>query len=349
MGYEATIFDGEGKAIGEAVGIFDRAWLLNAYEQATFRISAKRELERLGDFQFGNYLAITDSALPIWGGYCDPPQSWASRGSVMMQAYSAEKLFEWRAYPGELVLNGTAGGIFRMIVENLNTILPWPTLIRPGSIYDEGASRQERISAKKLYDDVLRISARSRNDFYCEPVVENGMLHFEAHWYERRGETKDFALEEGVNIEAKENVMEKQGPIWNYIFAFGNASTWLERETATAFDATSIEDYGPRMYPLAVNSNDPVTVQAAADAFLSANKAPPRSFNLTASPNRLREDEVYKVFKTLRIGDIVDLKMYKIDFENGKLGVDTRVRVRGMIHRGRRNILDLNVNELRTS
>jgi hypothetical protein len=217
--------------------------------------------------------------------------------------------------------------------------------VRPGSIYDGDGTREETISAKKLYDDVLRISARSGNDFYVQPVVENGILHFDGNWYKQRGMRKDFALEEGVNIEAKDDLMEYQGEIWNVIFAYGNASTWVERKTVMLSDMDSIGRYGARMYPLAVDSNDPATVEASAAEFLKVYKNPRRSFSLAATPNRLREDEVYKVFKTLRVGDIVDLNLYT-PYENGRQGVEAVVKVNGLIHRGKRNILEITANEV---
>jgi hypothetical protein len=158
--------------------------------------------------------------------------------------------------------------------------------------------------------------------------------------------TMVFALEEGINIQAKDNVMDVQGEIWNFIFAFGNASTWAERQSAVAYDQTSIEKYGVRMYPLAVDSNDPATVKANAEAFLAANKNPKRTFNLTCAPNQLREDEVEKVFKTLRVGDIVDLKARSFGELNGSTGVNTRVKILGMLHRMKKNTLDLTVNEV---
>jgi hypothetical protein len=323
----------------------DRGWILNGYEECTFPLSTRAEAARLGNYAFGNYLVVTDEALDIWGGYFDPNQSWSTKRRVTMQAYSGERLFETRSYPGAVKLTGTPGAIYRQIIENMNSVTPWATLMRPGSIYDEGGTREETISATKLYDDVLRISSRSGNDFYVQPVIENGVLHFEGHWYRQRGMRKDFVLEEGINIEGKDDIMEYQGDIWNYIFAYGNASTWAERVTRTLFDEESIGRHGARMYALAVDSNDPATVEAYGAAFLKVYKNPRRSFNLVAMPNRLREDEVYKVFKTLRVGDVVDLSLHT-PYENGRQGVETSVKINGLIHRGKRNVLEITANEV---
>lgn len=346
MAYEAILRDKEGKAISDVQAIFDRAWLLNGYEQCSFTISAKKELARLDDFTFGNYLTITDDELPIWGGYFDPNQPWSTTGKVGMNAYSGEKLFGTRAYKSEKLLKGSPGAIYRQIIEAMNSVIPWATLIRTGNIYDGGDSREETISTKALYDDVLRISARSGNDFYVEPVIQDGILNFDGHWYAKRGEVKDFALEEGVNVEAKDNVIEYQGEIWNYIFAFGNAATGSERETAIAYNQVSIDRYGPRMYPLSVDSNNKATVQASADVFLKYYANPRRTFNLTVGGKRVREDAKSTVFKTLRIGDTVDLNLYSPGYENGKSGVETKVRIFGMTHRGKRNTMELTANEV---
>jgi hypothetical protein len=142
-------------------------------------------------------------------------------------------------------------------------------------------------------------------------------------------------------------VMEYQGEIWNYIFAFGNAAAGSERETAISINQESIDKYGPRMYPLSVDSNDQATVRASADAYRDYYAWPRKTFNLTVGGKRVREDAKSTVFKTLRIGDTVDLILYSIGYENGKLGVETKVRISGMTHRGKRNMMDLTANEVK--
>jgi hypothetical protein len=345
MSYEAVIYSKDGKPKSDMRALMDRAWKLNGFEQCTFSISTLAEVDRLEDFNFGNYLVVTDSELDIWGGFFDPEQPWSSSKKATIQTYSGEKIFDWRCYPGSLLLKGTAGAIYKQMIENLNTVIPWGTLMRPGDIYTGGVSREETISGTRLYDDVRRVCSRSGNDFYVEPVFTNGLLHFEGHWYAQRGMRKDFLLEEGINIEAKEDVMEYQGEIWNVIFAYGNASTWTERKTAQVFDEESIGKYGARMYALAVDSNDPATVKAYGEAFLALYKNPRRSFSLVAMPNGAREDEVRKVYKTLRIGDIVDIGLYSV-YENGKRGVETAVRIAGLTHRGKRDTLEITAVEV---
>jgi hypothetical protein len=348
MAYEAIVYDKEGKALGEVRALFDRAWVLNGYEQCTFLVSSRAELERLSDFAFGNYLVINDDVLDAWVGYFDPVRPWSTTGVMTVEAYSAERIFEHRCFPGERLLTGTAGAIFRQIIEHANAVIPWNTLIRPGDIYEGGTSRQETINPKKLYDDVLRISSRSGNDWDVTPALdENGVLTLRGNWYERRGSVKDFALEEGVNVEAKQNVLEEQGEIWNFIFAYGLGASWSDRPQAVAYDLESIARYGVRMYGLAVEATTPATVEASAKAFLAYYAHPRKTFNLTVGGRRVREDALYNAYQMLRIGDVVDLRLYSAGFENGKLGVETQVRITGMTHRGRSDLMDVTANEVR--
>lgn len=339
MSYEAIVYDQAGRALQDIRAEFDRGWALNGREQCTFSISTVGA--NMDNFRFGNYLVITDAELPVWGGYFAAPQTWGTSERATVQAYSGEGIFSWRCYRGEKLLKGTAGAIYRQIVENLNTSAPLATLMRPGEIYDGGASREETVTARSYYDDVLRISARSGNDWWVEPVTDDGALHFEAHWYSRRGETKRYALEEGVNIEASDNVMEYQGEIYNYIFAFGNGATWADRVTLTELDQTSIDLYGLRMYALSVNAGTETTVRASAQAFLRANAYPQRVFSLVVGGKRTRENAAGALFATLRVGDVVDLLTSSIGG-----GLETKVRVLGITHRGKSNTMNLVVKEM---
>lgn len=331
MGYW---FNKQGIVIGETVATFNRQWVKNQFGECKFELAAERVDPVL--MEKGNFLMLEHDDLPIWVGYVDLPQTWAA-GKVVFTVYSAERLFQLRpGLPGKL-LKGTAGNIFTQIIEIANSYAE--TLIRPGDIYVGGVSREETVTLAPLYDDIIRISKRSRNDWWIEPQVVNGQLTLLAHWEERRGDDLEFALEEGVNIELKDNLMDEQGEIWNGVIGYGNGATWDSKpKSALIVDQDSWDEHGPRIRGVFVDTDSPSTVEAGARAFLRQHKQPRRSFNLTAT-------NVNGTFKQLDIGNVVDLKTLRTGYEHGEQGIETSIEILEITYKEAGETVDLIVDE----
>ena len=68
---------------------------------------------------------------------------------------------------------------------------------------------------------------------------------------------------------------------------------------------------------------------------------------MTIGGKRVREDAAMNAMQQVRVGDVMDLKLYSVGFENGELGVNTKIRVLGMTHRGKRGTMDVGAYEVR--
>lgn len=328
---EAVLFDKQGFAIGDVVATFHRQWVLNRYGEAKFQTAVSVVEDHPEYFEKGNLIVLREDNLPDWVGYIDVPENWGE-GRVLFTCFSAERIFELR--PGRLdKLYGTGGSIFERAIEMANS---WgDTLIRPGTIHKGGGSREESFSpANQIYDDILRISNRSRNDWDVTPEVSNGKLTLLGNWYETKRRVVDFALTEGVNMESKDGALEYEGPIWNYIFAYGNAATWASRRTAEVWDDDSIAKYGLRARGAAVNSNAEATVLDQAEAMLELYKSPARKLDVTAV-------NALGTFGQLRIGHVPDVEMVSHGLEDREVGFTAAMEIVEMTYRHGEGKMDL--------
>lgn len=332
---EAIFFDKRGFAIGDLVATFDRRWNKNEYGEAKFVATQSDVAARAGQFESGNFLLLREADLPDWVGYLDTPESWGA-GKVTFTAFSAERLFDQR--PGVVdKLYGTGGSIFERVIEMANDL--GDTLIRPGEIFAGGNSREESFSpANQLYKDIDRIARRSRNDWDVTPSYTNGKLVLEANWYERKRKRIPFALTEGYNMELKENTLEYEGRVWNYVVAYGNASTWSSRVTHEVWDDESIKKHGLRVTGLAVQSNEEATVQAAAEAHLAINKERRRKLDVSVT-------DVDGTFRQLRIGHVPDVEVMQQGIENGEVGFTAEMEIIEMIYDHAAGKIDVTLKE----
>jgi len=328
-----VLYSKQGLALGEVVATFNRQWVSNQFGECKFELAAGADAVLL---EKGNFLVLEHDSLPPWVGTLDTPQTWGA-GKVLYTAYSAERLFQLRPGLPGILLKGSAGVIYRQIIEIANSYAD--TLIRPGNIWTGGTSREETVTLAPLYDDIIRISQRSRDDWWIEPQVIKGQLSLLAHWDEERGEALDFVLEEGVNIELKDNLMDEQGEIWNGVIGYGNGATWDSKpKTGLITAQESWDDYGPRIRGVFVDTDSLATVEAGARAYLRQHKQPRRSFNPTAT-------DVAGTFEHLDIGNVLDLKTTRTGHEHGQQGLETSVEILEMTYREAVEAVDLVVDE----
>jgi hypothetical protein len=330
-GTEAVMFDKSGFAIGEVVATIDRQWVLNRYGEAKFEVSISQVEAKPNVFEKGNFILLREDGLPDWAGYVDTPEPWGN-GKVALTCYSAERLLELR--PGVVdTLYGTGGSIFVRAIEMANS---WgDTLIRPGSIYKGGTSREESFApSNQIYDDILRIANRSGNDWDITPDFRNGKLTLLGNWYETKRRVIDFALTEGVNMEAKDGTLEYEGPIWNYVYAFGNAATWASREAVEVWDDDSIHRYGLKATGLGVESNEEATIRAHAEAYLAYYKDPRRRLDVTVT-------NLNGTFGWLRIGNVPDVELIRQGLEDGEVGFTAAMEIGEMTYQHGAGRMDL--------
>jgi len=146
-------------------------------------------------------------------------------------------------------------------------------------------------------------------------------------------------LTEGVNMQRKENALEYEGPIWNYIIAYGNASNWASRETYEVWDDESIRTHGLRVKGISVNSNSPATVESAAENYLEAYKNPRRKMDVSAT-------DVEHTFRQLRIGHAPDVETVNMGRGNGSVGFTAAMEIVEMTYQHGAKLMDLVLKEV---
>lgn len=344
-----TLYNKKGIAIAGAEGFAKRGWVLNGFEEAEVEFSVQNEADRLADFTFGNYITIEHASLPIWGGIVDPRQSWSNDGTMRLTAYTAERLLRPTIGGPGTVLRGSAGTIFEQAVGKVAIDMcafGGSQVLFPGDIYKDAVDRQETLGMSSVLDNITEIATRSGQEWDIQPVVNNGKLSFVANWYKRRGAVRLFAFEEGVNIVARNDVLTVQGDIYNIIHAYGAGMTWADRPKAPVqYDLDSVTKYGARFHGLSVNSPALATVTADAIAFLQKHKEPRNTFRISVM-NAQAETSTEETFINCRIGDQNYLKMPEQGYKDGSRGIDTSVRIFGMVFDERKNILELDNDEV---
>jgi hypothetical protein len=320
------IFDRNGVPVAEFKTSVTRSWAIGMEGRAQFSF-ATRKTDVVNDdvLGFGNWLLVQNTALPDWVGVIDYPRNWTTR-AVTVSAYTPERVFAQRIGPTEQVKQGTPGGLFAVLIKLVNQAEL--TVIRGGSIFRHGKSRQMTLNPKLLSEYLKSLWEQSGEDYAWRPMTTtNGRLIVMGDWVQMLGADTTALLHEGSgggNIEAVGQIMVEDGPIINSVLAFGEGENWKSKPSATVIDASSIGQYGLRETSEEYSGVSSVsTLIENATEKINEFKQPARSFSLNAI-------NVGDTFQYIRLGNILNLQFQNLGFRGGTVGFSSRVRIVGM-------------------
>jgi uncharacterized protein YegP (UPF0339 family) len=263
---------------------------LNKYGRTTLELSKKDTKATEGNLQFGNRIFIQfDNGLPDWGGIIDPPRTW-THDSILITAYSAEYMLDWRITNKTRAFSGdTAGAIFTSIVNEANAVDNLGIVI--GNVWGGGSGH----SPVYHFDDALEIiqdsvtGRLSNADFDISASLVNGKILFTANLYERRGSDKPgVALIDKNTFDVR---LIEQGKIVNEWIVAGaditgdDISGWGDGRIVsdTKRDIASVSKYGLRQGNRVFNDIvTPETLNRTADDLIDEFADPHNILDLKA-------------------------------------------------------------------
>jgi len=320
------IFSRSGTQLTEFRASVARSWAIGQEGAAGCELKTSATYLTEENIQFGNWLLVENNMLPPWVGMIDFPREW-SANTVSIYAYSPERIFTYRVGPEEETFSGSAGVIFRKLIELTNEIEP--TVILPGYIWRGGDRRREKINPATLDSDFKRIVERSGEEYEFVPRVDNqGTLRIYARWRKRLGDRTEYYLTHGSggNLELLEQALVEDGPIVNDVIAYGTGATWAEKERGRARNRYSINKYGLRQTVLKdKKTDDPATLENYANRYLQQHRNPVR---------RLFGSALNKgsTFDFIKLGNVVNMVLKNSGFHGGVTGTETRTRIIGMAY-----------------
>jgi hypothetical protein len=320
------IFRRDGTPVAEFKASVIRSWVIGGEGRCQFTYpTRKTDVVNEDVLQYGNFLLVESSILPPWIGCIDTPRDWSSR-NVTVSGYTPERVFSQRIGATELVLQGAPGGLFLRLVKLLNQ--DEQTIIRPGSIWRGGKSRQMTINPKPLSEYLKTLWEDSGEDYAWTPLIKsNGALIVQADWLQVLGSTTSALLHEGTgggNIEAAGRIMVEDGPIINSVFAYGEGENWKSKPTFVITNKNSIKKYGLREASEEYSGvSSMTTLKENARQKITEFKQPARSFTLNAL-------NVGDTFKYIRLGNVLNVQFQNLGFRSGSVGFAARVRIVGM-------------------
>lgn len=334
MATRIELYSREGVKLTEVQGTSVSSWVLNGIGQARIVIPKNSGLTEK-ELQFCNGVRIRHSVAGDWGGEIYTQRDWYE-DTWAVTAYSAEHRLKRRT-PALTSYTGSAGDILTQIITDANLLQD--TGIDLYDAFSGGESWTETANAN-LLELLIRIQARSGQDWGFEPVLNaSNRLRFNAYWYEARGSAWNFALEEGVNIEAPQGVpfLSEQGEIVNDLTLRSYAGSATTDINVT--DAASQATYGLSQSLQSVAIPTGLNGAQYASVLLAEKTAPRRTFNPVAL-------NVNNTFNYLGLGDTVRLKTKRYGWTGSGLGDSTRVRVLAKEYDERTGKMQLVVDEV---
>lgn len=320
------VFNRSGFPIAEFRASVSRSWAMGMEGRAQM-ILATKESKYVNStvLNFGNWLLVESSVLPAWIGMIDVPRAWSTR-SVEVNAFSPERIFQYRRGGLEEVLKGSAGSIFEQLLQRVN--LAQRTIVQGGSIWKDGPLQEDTLHPEDLAKHLSSLQEKSQEEYAWEPRISTaGTLAILGHWVYRRGIVTGIQLQEGRgggNIEATGTPMIEDEPLINDILGYGDGSTWSSKANVQTIDQPSIDTYGLRQGSESwsgVTTVGPITNNNQAK--LKTEKSPTKTFNVNAL-------NVADLFIQLRLGNQFQFVSESMGFTGNSLGLTTNVRIIGM-------------------
>lgn len=321
---QVLVFDRNQAFLGQIEPyVVDVSWRLNNVGRAMFVMPYADPKCIRTYLQYGNRVLVRfDNGLPDFGGVLDPPRKRDST-SVMVAAYTAERIFSWRVTAKSRRFTTTAPGtIYQTLIEEENA--QRQTGIAIGAIYVGGTAR----TIDYHYHDFLKrcqdLAKLTGQDFDVSSEYADGAVTFKANWYEVRGADKSGAvfLLEGDNV--MDVRLDEQGEIANTVYLAGLGQTWgTSRYIAFSTDETSEADYGFREYAevqSGVVMSD--TLDKNADEVLAIKKDAKKRFTLVVA------DKAPGLFAEYGVGDRVTLQAFLKGGSDWMFDGTVRIRAR---------------------
>jgi len=281
------------------------AWRLNNESQAKFAMSWKDTKCTTANIRYGNRVAVLfDNGLPTWGGVIEPPLK-VTQGTVEFQAYSGERLLNWRVTELNFNESGTPGTIAEEFLAQENASRA--TGVVAGSFAESGTPRNSTGHYHDLLQRLKDLAHLSGQDFHVRPNFASGVLTFYLDWYESRGDSLVNSLWfNRHNTDISRSFYESQGPLANHIRLTGSGETWgPERMNSHAMDETKEAAYGYREYAEAqVGVTQQATLDANAAALLAERKDPQIIYSLFVTNTKPA------LFSTYDVGDTGHVDIY---------------------------------------
>jgi len=279
-------------------------WRLNNTGKAVFSMSYSDVKCTPTNLAFGNRVLIRfNNGLPDWGGVIDTPRQ-RTWHNVTVNAYTAEKLIDWRVTAKSRYFRSQEPGyIFSTLLLEESAIMPVGVSV--GSVYMGGDAR----TLEYHYHDLLArygdLATLTGMDFAVVPSYVNGVLTFNANWYQARGSDRSSRVHliEGHNC--TEVVLDEQGTIANAIRLAGAGDGWgSSRITSEAEDTESQSAYGYREYAeVQTGVSEQATLDANAAQLLASMRAPAMRYTVGKALNRAPA-----MYSAYDVGDTVGLK-----------------------------------------
>jgi hypothetical protein len=233
-----------------------------------------------------NYIRVIDEngQLPDWWGIIDTKNQrvWKN-GMVEINAFSLEKVLEWRTIYA-MQIGGTPGEALREIIRRCNN--QYGDLSIPfyaGEIY-EGTFESNVTTEVNVNEVIKRVSkwAGGVGGPVCDYSATGkedatGRMGLYVNFYnQRRGVKTGIVLNER-NMQGDDELLIEQDEIWNYVIRYAPASAATDRIRVEALDAQSIADYGLRVQVAQGMGTDKDGLQYQAQKFLAQYKQPHRA------------------------------------------------------------------------
>lgn len=323
MSTELRIFGPQGVPLDDITpSSLNASWILNDVGDASFEIATSdtKCSEKL--LSFGNILLINDDDLPSWVGFIDsePTREWGA-GKIIINALSAEKVFNWRiVWPTKM--SGTAGAILNAMLEKMMNWSEGGIKTYPGEIWDGGRDYVYPIlgRAREVVD---RLAKKSGCDWSISHEFRDGRIVLLANLYNgERGTDSDIVLD-ASNTELVEPVYSEEGEIYNHIVSMTPLNSGNEIIIGNAVrDEESIGKYSLRMWLQERMAEDVAALDWQSKAFLY-DHAYPRGITM---PNLIYTGSLSN---KIDLGNSYRWENHGAGFEDGLIGVGDKVRLTG--------------------
>lgn len=319
------IFNRGGYEIASFQASVSRSWAIGKEGRASFEYaSRKTEIVNEKVLQFGNYLLVESTRLPAWVGLIDTPREW-DKDTVTVNAYTTERLFKWRRGGLEDKLTGSAGTIFKKMIDTVNS--SEKTLLQAGTVWNGSTSREETLTPVTIDKNLAQLYERSNEDYEFQPAIVSGKLVIYGNWYKSLGVDTHLTLLEGGNIESA--TMSEDGTIVNDVLGYGDGINWTSRPAAIEVNPDSVSTYGLRQAGKEWSGVSILTtVQNNNSEYLTERIKPRKIFQITAL-------NIGETFDYLSLGNRVNVKFQNMGFYGEGQGTLERTRILGMSYNPR--------------
>jgi hypothetical protein len=324
-----TIFTKHGIPKVEVEADFHCNWVRNDFGRANFTMSLKDSKASERNLRFGNLIMYEHPDLPAWGGFIWPPRAWKS-GDVAVSAQGGEFALNRGIAANEGSFKGTSKAVFRKVINKLGEQTKLPVI--GGRIAGNSKKHDIDLRSQSFRSIVDEISQKGEQDWWFDPLRdEDNRLLFEANLSSKKGETVEFALVEGSNMEVTSGARE-EGGLANVVLAIGEGSD-TNRKTKKALSQPSINLYGATYAALFVNSKQSSKIEKRAKDEVERTAYPAWKFTGTVYTS--------SAMKKIRLGNNYPVQLNSIGFYEDGLGARVWAKVISMEYKDSDNALSV--------